>query len=209
MTTSLSTRVNTNATYAPTVNGAPLSSSQIDNNFISLAVNKLEAGNNLSELTNVTSALANLSLSPTSSVQFGSFGVGTAASGTSGEIRATNQITSFYSDERLKENIKVIPNALEKVIQLRGVTYNANQIAEKFGFSDKTAQVGVIAGDVEKVLPEAVKPAPFDIMRLQEGIEISRSGENYKTVQYEKIVPLLIEAIKELNMEIKNLKGIN
>jgi len=68
--------------------------------------------------------------------------------------------------------------------------------------------VGVLAQDVERVLPEAVKPAPFDILKLNEGIEISMSGENYKTVQYEKLVPLLIEAIKELNNQIIELKGI-
>lgn len=136
-----------------------------------------------------------------------SFGVGTDASGTAGEIRATNQITAYYSDERLKENIELIPNALEKVMTLRGVTYNANQLAESFGYTNKEKQVGVLAGDIEKVLPEAVKAAPFDILQLQEGIQISRSGENYKTVQYEKLVPLLIEAIKELNNELKNLKA--
>jgi hypothetical protein len=66
--------------------------------------------------------------------------------------------------------------------------------------------VGVIAQDVEKVLPEVVKNAPFDIM-LFEGKEYSQSGQNYKTVQYEKLVPLLIEAIKELNKEVQQLKG--
>jgi trimeric autotransporter adhesin len=141
-------------------------------------------------------------------LQISSLGVGTAASTTSGEIRATNQITSYYSDERLKENIELIPNALDKVMTLRGVTYNANQLAESFGYTNKEKQVGVIASDVEAVLPEAVKPAPFDIM-LFENTEISRSGENYQTVQYEKLVPLLIEAIKELNTKIKELKGIN
>lgn len=139
-------------------------------------------------------------------LQINSLGIGTAASATAGEIRATNQITSYYSDERLKENIVLIPNALDKVMSLRGVTYQPNQIAESLGYK-KQNEVGVIAQDVERVLPEAVKPAPFDIM-LFENTEISRSGENYKTVQYEKLVPLLIEAIKELNNEIKNLKGI-
>lgn len=140
-------------------------------------------------------------------VQFDSLGIGTAASGTTGEIRATNAITSFYSDERLKENIELIPNALDKVLSLRGVTYQPNNIAESFGFK-KDKMVGVLAQDVERVLPEAVKPAPFDILKLNEGIEISMSGENYKTVQYEKLVPLLIEAIKELNNQIIELKGI-
>jgi len=145
-------------------------------------------------------------LASSSNVQFGSLGIGTTASGTAGEIRATNQITSYYSDERLKESIELIPNALDKVMSLRGVTYQPNEIAESLGYK-KQNEVGVIAQDVEKVLPEAVKPAPFDIM-LFENIEISRSGENYKTVQYEKLVPLLIEAIKELNKEIQNLKEI-
>ena len=144
-------------------------------------------------------------LASSSNVEFGSLGVGTASSGTAGEIRATNQITSYYSDERLKESIKLIPNALEKVMSLRGVTYQPNSIAEALGYK-KQNEVGVLAQDVEKVLPEAVKPAPFDIM-LFENTEISRSGENYKTVQYEKLVPLLIEAIKELNKEIEQLKG--
>jgi hypothetical protein len=137
--------------------------------------------------------------------QVNSLGIGTAASGTAGEIRATNAITSFYSDERLKENITPIVNALEKVASIRGVTYNANQLAETFGFTDKSKQVGVLAGEVEKVLPEAVKPAPFDIM-LFENKEMSRSGQHFKTVQYEKIVPLLIQAINELHEEVKSLK---
>ena len=136
-----------------------------------------------------------------------SIGVGTAASATAGTIRASNDIVSWYSDERLKENIETIPDALNKVMSIRGVTYNANQLAESFGYSSKEKQVGVLAGDIMKILPEAVKSAPFDIM-LFEGTEISKSGENYKTVQYEKIVPLLIQAIKELNEQVRELKGI-
>jgi hypothetical protein len=140
-------------------------------------------------------------------LQINSLGVGTAASASTGQIRAADTITSWYSDERLKTNIETIPNALNKVMALRGVTFNANELAESFGYSSKEKQVGVLASDVKSVLPEAVKPAPFDIM-LFENTEVSRSGENYQTVQYEKLVPLLIEAIKELNNEIKQLKEI-
>jgi hypothetical protein len=141
-------------------------------------------------------------------LQLNSLGVGTAASGTAGEIRTSGDITSYYSDERLKTNINLIENALDKVMALRGVTYNSNELAESFGYTNKEKQVGVLAGDVHKVLPEAVKPAPFDLIKIDENTEISRYGEYYQTVQYEKIVPLLIEAIKELNLEIKKLKGI-
>lgn len=146
-------------------------------------------------------------IATSSNVQFSSIGIGTGSSGTAGEIRATNQITAFYSDERLKENIQPIENALEKVLSLRGVTYQPNSIAESFGYK-KENMVGVLAQDVKKVLPEAVKPAPFDLLRIDENTEISRSGENYMTVQYEKLVPLLIEAIKQLSDEVKELKGI-
>ena len=130
--------------------------------------------------------------------------VGTATGATGGGINAQGSITAGYSDERLKQDIEVIPGALEKVMTLRGVTYTPNSLAESFGFG-KEKQVGVIAQEVQQVLPEAVKSAPFDIM-LFEDSQISRSGENYKTVQYEKLVPLLIEAIKELNNEINKLK---
>jgi hypothetical protein len=138
--------------------------------------------------------------------QFKSIGVGTAGSNTTGEIRATNAVTSYYSDERLKTDITEISGALDKVMQLRGVTFRANNIAESYGYSSEKEQVGVIAQDVEKVLPQIVVPAPFDITQLQEGIEISRSGENYKTVHYEKLVPLLIQAIKEQQVMIEELQ---
>jgi hypothetical protein len=160
----------------------------------------------------VTNASGSITLSApqdiatTSNPEFGSLGIGVASTGVAGSIVAANEITSFYSDERLKTNIVLIPNALDKVMTLRGVTYEPNSLAESFGFR-KEKQVGVLAADVEAILPEAVKPAPFDMM-LFENTVISRSGEDYKTVQYEKLVPLLIEAIKELNNEIKKLKGI-
>jgi hypothetical protein len=131
-----------------------------------------------------------------------SFGVGTAASGTTGEIRATNAITAFYSDGRLKNIISNIDNPLDKLCQLNGVLYTQNKLAETFGYNNYEVQVGVIAQDVQQVQPEAVKPAPFDI----DTDGSSKSGENYLTVQYEKLVPLLIEAVKELRAEVNELK---
>lgn len=139
-------------------------------------------------------------------VKIFSLGVGTNATGTTGEIRATNNITAFYSDERLKENIKPIPSALSKLLSLRGVTFNSNKLAEQYGYIDKKEQVGVIAQEVEKVLPQIVVPAPFDIAQDEDGNEYSNSGENYKTVQYDKLIPLLIEAIKEQQGIIINLQ---
>lgn len=133
----------------------------------------------------------------------GALGVGTTAPTTAGQIYATNSITAFYSDERLKTKISVIENALDKVDQLTGFIYTSNELAASFGYTDQSLQVGISAQAAQKVQPEVVKPAPFDI--ADDGT--SKSGENYLTVQYEKLVPLLIEAIKELRAEVNLLKG--
>jgi hypothetical protein len=132
-----------------------------------------------------------------SGTQTTSLGVGTASSGTAGEIRATNNITAYYSDERLKDIEGTITCPIEKIKQISGVYYRSNEIAASYGYTDKKKQIGVIAQEIEAVLPEIVVPAPFDIGKDDNGNEYSISGENYKTVQYEKLIPLLIEAIKE------------
>jgi hypothetical protein len=110
-----------------------------------------------------------------------------------GNITATAEITAYYSDRRLKTDIVTIENALVKVKKLNGVTYRPNEIAKSFGLDTDSDVVGLFADEVEQVLPQAVKPAPFD---LDENGN-SKSGENYKTIQYEKVVPLLVEAIKD------------
>jgi hypothetical protein len=140
----------------------------------------------------------------TGTISGSSLAVGnTTPSGTAGEIRATNAITAYYSDERLKTNVRRIENPLDKINQLTGFVYTQNQLAESFGYNDYSDQVGVGANAVKQVQPEACKPAPFDI--AEDGS--SKSVENYLTVQYERLVPLLIEGIKELRNEIKKLKG--
>ena len=149
-----------------------------------------------------STAQTNMGLTVNSSTYLMSLGVGTVASGTTGEIRATNEITAYYSDRRLKENVKVIDNAVTKVLSLNGITYTPNDLAASFGYDKSVKLVGLFADEVESVLPEATRPAPFD----QDENGNSKSGENYKTIQYEKIVPLLIEAIKEQQREIEQLK---
>ena len=93
-------------------------------------------------------------------------------------------------------SITPIENALEKVNSLTGFTYTWNQEAQDAGLKGDEhdcVQVGVSAQDVQEVQPEAVKPSPVD-------------REKYLTVQYERLVPLLIEAIKELKEEVEELK---
>lgn len=109
-----------------------------------------------------------------------------------GAITATGDITAYYSDERLKNFEGKIDGALDKVSQLSGYYFRENDKAKELGFDNDALQVGVSAQEVEAVMPEVIKPAPVD--------------PEYKTVQYEKLVPLLIEAIKELKDEVRQLK---
>jgi hypothetical protein len=127
-----------------------------------------------------------------SSVQFGSLGVGTAASGTTGEIRATNNVTAYFSDDRLKTRLGKIESALDKLCSLEGFYYEPNATAQALGYEVKR-EVGVSAQQVQAVMPEIVAPAPIDAQ--------------YMTVRYERALPLLIEAIKELREEVRALKG--
>lgn len=123
-----------------------------------------------------------------------------------GSFSATGEITAYSSDERLKTNIKPIENAVEKVKSIRGVTYDWNELAVRFGFDSSKSQVGVIAQEIQEVLPEVIRSAPFDSIQTDGSIGPSLSGENYLTVQYEKIVPLLIESIKELSSQVNDLQ---
>ena len=137
------------------------------------------------------------SIATTSNVQFGSLGVGATASGTSGEIRATNNITAYYSsDSRLKENSRDIPNALDKVAAIGGKLFDwTDEYVTNHGGLDnyfmRKADFGVIAQDVEQVLPEAV--------RTRE--------DGYLAVDYEKLCALAFAAIKELQQQVEELKN--
>ena len=108
------------------------------------------------------------------------------------EIYASGNITANFSDDRLKNNLGTITNALDKVKELAGFYYEANDLAESLGYK-KIKDVGVSAQKVQSVLPEIVTNIP--------------TNPEYLTVKYEKIVPLLIEAIKELEARIKNLEN--
>ena len=116
-----------------------------------------------------------------------------------------NEIKLLQEDRKtaLEDFKGKIDGALDKVSQLNGYYYTENAKAEEFGYNNKAMQVGVSAQEVKAVLPEVVSAAPFDLDEKGE----SKSGENYMTVNYEKLVPLLIEAIKELKAEVEALKA--
>jgi hypothetical protein len=125
----------------------------------------------------------------------------TAANGT---ITATGNITAFFSDERLKTKLGNIDNAINKISKLNGFYYTTNELANSFGYTDTKTQLGLSAQEVQSVFPDIVSLAPFDMK--ENTIDESKSGENYLTIDYTKLVPVLVEAIKELKAEIEELK---
>ena len=105
----------------------------------------------------------------------------------------TGNITAYYSsDISLKDNIRPIESALFKVQQIRGVTFDWNEKSNELQ-QEKGHDVGLIAQEVEKVLPEV--------------IQIREDG--IKAISYEKVVPLLVEAIKDQQKQIEELKEVS
>lgn len=97
--------------------------------------------------------------------------------------------TTYASDERFKQNISGIANPLEKLMQIRGVEYEMNTAAFPKNHFTAGRQIGLLAQDVEKVIPEAVN-----------------EKDGYKGVDYARLVPLLIESIKAQQAQINGLK---
>jgi len=153
--------------------------------------------NNASTISTGTLDIARLGT--TADPQFNSVGVGTAASTTAGQIRATDDITAFYSsDFSLKENIHNIENPMDKVQQLNGVLFDWKQDwidtnGGEDGYFIRKTDVGVIAQDVEKVLPEVVGTRPNGV----------------KAVKYDRLCALLIECVKDLQNQVNDLKKGN
>ena len=122
-----------------------------------------------------------------------------------GDIVASGDITAGYSDNRLKDYISNITNPIDIIKSLNGYYFKPNELANSFGYTNKEKEIGVSAQEVQSVLPEIVKLAPFDSMRNLDNELVSKSGSNYLTVNYEKMAPLFIEAIKKLSDKIDNM----
>ena len=147
------------------------------------------AGTNITTTANSTAYATNMTV--TTHLQVGGT---TTMNTTAGRIDATNDVVAYAtSDRRLKENIKPIEHALDKVERINGVNFDWKELDEegiKNIHGNKGHDIGVIAQEIEKVLPDAV----------------TTRDSGYKAVNYEKIVPLLIEAIKEQQIQIDQLK---
>lgn len=94
------------------------------------------------------------------------------------------------SDRRLKKDITVLSGALDKLQSINGVSYTWNDTAKQAGFTDDTTQIGVIAQEIESVYPELVKENP----------------NGFKSVAYDRLTAVLIEAVKELTQRVKKLE---
>jgi hypothetical protein len=116
------------------------------------------------------------------------------ASNCGGTLSVVGDIYSATSDERLKIIEGPITDAVAKVMQLEGFYYYDNEIAKSLGVNGDRRKLGLSAQKLQQTIPEVVVPAPFD---LDEKTGESKSGENYLTAQYERVVPLLVNAIKE------------
>jgi len=146
----------------------------------------------------ITATTFNGALNTSASYQVGSFGVGTAASGTTGEIRATNNITAYFSsDAKFKENVRVIDNAVSKVSAIGGKYFDwtdayVTEHGGEDGYFIQKADFGVIAQDVQAVFPQAVRIRP----------------DGSLAVDYEKLSALAFAAIAELKIELDKLKSV-
>jgi len=172
----LTTSITTAAVVAPagTLSGATLAS-----------------GVTASSLTSV-GTISSGTWSSTVSTSVNSTMSGTLATGaltTTGAITATGEITAFFSDARLKKDVVAIQDPIAKIMSIRGVTFRPNETALAMGIVD-SAQVGVIAQEVEEVMPELVCPSAFP---------------GFLTVKYDKLTALLIEAVKAQQGQIDAL----
>ncbi len=175
-----------------TVSGSPITTS----GTITLA-GTLAVANGGTGATTASAAATALGLGTGSNVQFNSLGVGTAGSGTAGEIRATNNVTAYYSsDRKFKENVKNIEDAAAKAKSIGGKTFDWTDeyIAEhggEDGYFVQKQDFGVIAQDVESVFPMAVKKRP----------------DGSLAVDYQKLSALALAAIAELTARIEALEA--
>ena len=118
------------------------------------------------------------------------------------DIRGKKNVVAYYSDIRLKDIQGPIHKALEKVKAIETFYYTHGDRARELGYEGSEIQVGVSAQSVQAVAPELIHRAPVD----DDGEGGSVTGESYITVDYPRLVPLLIESIKQLSAEIEELK---
>jgi hypothetical protein len=175
--------------YAPSLTGSGASGTW--------SINVTGSAGSASTATTATTATTANALNTANNYQVNSLGVGTAGSGTAGEIRATNNVTAYYSsDIKFKENVRAIPEATEKVKAIGGKLFDwKDDYIEEHGGEDgyfvQKADFGVVAQDVQKVFPIAVRTRP----------------DGSLAVDYEKLSALAFASLCELTARIEALEA--
>jgi len=122
-----------------------------------------------------------------------------------GAIICSKGITTSFSDNRLKNYTSNIANPIDLINRLNGFHFVPNDLAMNYGFT-KTPDIGLSAQEVQSILPEIVRLAPFDMKRDTYNNIVSKSGDDFLTICYEKMAPLFVEAIKALKKELNELR---
>jgi len=120
-------------------------------------------------------------------------------------------LVQYYSDERLKEKTGTLVGALDAIKSWTPFKYVDNALANSFNFGSNKTQIGLSAQEVEAFYPELVELAPFDVENdfsdETNPRRVSKSGENYLTLNYTRLVPILVQAIKEQQAKIEELEN--
>ena len=123
-----------------------------------------------------------------------------------GNILSTGDVIAYYSDERLKNIKSYIKDVLPTLDEINVFKYNSNNLGESFGYDKDKDEIGLSAQEILKHYPELINLAPFDTTYdSTTNKKISKSGENYLTLNYTRLVPILLQGIKELNNKNKNM----
>ena len=119
-------------------------------------------------------------------------------------------LVQYYSDERLKEKTGTLVGALDAIKSWTPFKYVDNALANSFNFGSDKPQIGLSAQEVQQYYPELVELAPFDVQNdfsdETNPRRVSKSGENYLTLNYTRLVPVLVQAIKEQQAKIEELE---
>ena len=123
-----------------------------------------------------------------------------------GTLRATGDITAYYSDNRLKHRVSNIENVLPILQKIKAFRYTANSVAQQYGFDNSKVEIGLSAQEINTYFPELVSLAPFD---TDVNTNKSISGHNYLTLKYERLIPVLLSGINELSDKNSLLQNKN
>jgi hypothetical protein len=124
-----------------------------------------------------------------------------------GTIGASGNITASYSDERLKNITEYVRDVLPILSKINVFKYNCNDLAASYGYDKNKKEIGLSAQEVQKYYPEVVSIAPFDSEYDEEKKNItSKSSKNYLTLDYERLVPILLQGIKDLNNKVVEME---